>query len=145
MPLSGPYEPSTWPDARDQVEQDETSGGAEANTHSGYPVVILTMRGRASAKIRKTPLMRVESDGTYALVASVGGMPTNPNWYHNLKAAPLVELQDGSARQEYRVRELEGEERETWWKLAVEAYPDYETYRQNTSRTIPVLLAESVD
>lgn len=145
MPLSGSYEPSTWPDARQQVEEYESSGGAKANTHMGCPVVILSMTGKSSGKIRKTPVMRVERDGKYALVASMGGAPVNPNWYHNVTASPLVELQDGAMRRDYRARELEGEERQTWWDLAVEAFPQYEAYRQNTTRTIPVLVLEPVD
>lgn len=145
MPLSGPYEPSSWPDARNQVERYETSGGTEANTFSGYPVVVLTMMGKVSGKVRKTPLIRVERDGTYALVASMGGAPMNPSWYHNIKAAPLVELQDGPVRRDYRARELDGQERQSWWELAVETYPDYEAYQLSTQRRIPVLLAEPVD
>lgn len=145
MPLNGAYEPSSWPDARQQVERYEASDGAEANTHQGYPVVILTMTGMASGKLRKTPVMRVERAGRYALVASMGGAPVHPSWYHNVRAAPLVELQDGATRRDYRARELDGEERETWWGLAVEAYPEYDSYRQSTSRTIPVFVLEPID
>lgn len=144
MPLDGTYEPSTWPAARQQVEQYEASGGAEGHTHLGYPVVILTTTGRTSGNLRKTPVMRVEREGRYALVASMGGAPVHPSWYRNVTAAPLVELQDGAVRRDYRARELAGEERQTWWRRAVEAFPDYETYRQSTSRVIPVLLLEPV-
>jgi len=145
VPLVGAYEPSTWPDARDQVELFERSDGAEGNTLFGKPVVVLTMIGRSSGKIRKTPVMRVEHGGRYALAASMGGAPANPNWYYNVTASPLVELQDGDRRGDYRARELDGEERADWWSRAVEAFPTYEDYQQSTVRQIPILLLEPTD
>jgi deazaflavin-dependent oxidoreductase (nitroreductase family) len=144
-PIEGEYEPSTWAWVRDQVETYERTGGREANTlrDTGMPVIIVTMRGNKSGKVRKTALMRVEHEGEYALVASVGGMPKNPNWYHNLKSAPdAVTIQDGPEPFDVTVRELEGDERATWWDRAVAAYPDYAVYQTRTQRVIPVLLAQ---
>ena len=106
----------------------------------GRPVIILTSLGAKSGKIRKTPLMRVEHDGEYAVVASKGGAPEHPVWYYNLVANPVVELQDGAVKREYRVRELSGDEKRTWWQRAVATWPDYENYQANTDREIPVFL-----
>ena len=142
MPLTGEYEPSTWPPARDQVELFEKTDGAEGNTLMGLPVVIVTSVGKSSGKLRKTPLMRIEHEGSYAAVASMGGAPTHPNWYHNLKVSPLVELQDGAVRKDYVARELDGQERDTWWARAVDAFPPYADYQARTSRRIPVMLLE---
>lgn len=144
MSLEGEYEPSPAEWVRNQVRDYEASGGRQANTllDTGLPVVIVTTRGALSGKIRKTPLMRVERNGHYALVASQGGAPTHPRWYYNLRAHPeAVRIQDGPEPKDYAVRELEGSEREEWWGLAVAAYPPYADYQQRTSRVIPVLLA----
>ena len=142
MPLSGEYEPSPSQWVRDHVERYERSGGTDATTMRGMPVVVLTSLGAQTGKVRKSPVMRVEHDGTYAVVASLGGAPRNPVWYHNLKAHPQVELQDGPARRDYVAREVSGAERETWWRRAVEAYPEYADYQQKTERVIPVLVLE---
>jgi len=145
MPLTGSYEPSPQQWVRDQVERYETTGGREANTlrDTGLPVAIFTTRGNKSGKIRKTPLMRVEHDGAYAMVASQGGSPKHPVWYHNLKADPeALTVQDGPEPFDARARELSGEEREEWWKRAVAAYPPYAEYQKKTDRLIPVFLAE---
>jgi deazaflavin-dependent oxidoreductase (nitroreductase family) len=142
MPLSGEYEPSTQQWVRDQVELYESSGGTAGTTMRGMPVVVMTNRGARTGKLRKTPLMRVEHDGLYAVVASRGGAPTHPLWYHNLLADPHVELQDGTTKQDMIARELHGEEKALWWKRAVEAYADYEDYQKKTDREIPVLLLE---
>jgi deazaflavin-dependent oxidoreductase (nitroreductase family) len=144
MPLEGKYEPS--PDAwvREQVEAYESSGGQQGNTllDTGMPVIIVTMRGRSSGKVRKIALMRVEHDGEYALVASKGGAPDNPTWYGNLVANPdEVMIQDGPEPFDARVREVTGEERAAWWDRAVAAYPGYAEYQENTDREIPVLVA----
>ncbi len=143
MPLQGTYEPSTWDWVREQVEAYERSGGTEGNTllDTGLPIVVVTSRGAQSGKLRKNPVMRVEHEGQYALVASKGGDPANPAWYANMVADPVVEIQDGPMPLEYAVRELEGEERNLWWERAVAAYPPYAEYQENTSRVIPVLLA----
>jgi F420H(2)-dependent quinone reductase len=106
----------------------------------GRPVIILTSVGAKSGKIRKTPLMRVEHDGDYAVVASLGGAPQNPVWYYNLTANPHVELQDGAVKRDYQAREVHGSEREAWWERAVATWPDYAEYQKNTSRTIPVFV-----
>jgi len=144
MPVTGEYEPSSWDWVRDQVEEYERSGGSRANTllDTGMPVIIVTTRGNKSGKVRKMALMRVEHDGRYALVASMGGAPTNPVWYNNLKANPAqVTIQDGPDPFDAEVRELEGDERSEWWARAVADYPPYAEYQENTTRIIPVLLA----
>lgn len=143
MPLKGEYEPSPWAVVRDQVETYERTGGREANTlgDTGLPVIILTTRGNKSGKVRKTPLMRVVHDGEYALVASMGGAPKHPVWYHNLKADPTaVTIQDGPDLWDAEVSELSGDERAVWWERAVAAFPAYAEYQQRTSRVIPVFL-----
>jgi F420H(2)-dependent quinone reductase len=145
MPLTGEYEPSPRKWVREQVERYEATDGREANTLLGThrPVVILTTRGRKSGKIRKFALMRVEHDGQYALVGSVGGAARHPEWYRNLKADPeALMVQDGAARFDATARELQGEERAIWWQRAVEAYPTYAKYQERTDRQIPVMLAE---
>jgi deazaflavin-dependent oxidoreductase (nitroreductase family) len=144
MPLTGEYEPSPQKWVRDQVEQYESSNGEQANTllDTGLPVIILTSRGARSGKVRKTPLMRVEHDGAYAAVASQGGAPTHPVWYHNLLADPNVELQDRSSKWDMTAREVSGTEREEWWKRAVAAYPPYAEYQERTDRLIPVFVLE---
>jgi F420H(2)-dependent quinone reductase len=138
------YEPSPRAWVRDQVEEYEGSGGTTGTTlrDTGLPVVIITNRGARSGKVRKTPVMRVEHDGRYAAVASQGGAPTHPLWYHNLRAEPRVDLQDGPRRQEMVAREVSGDEREQWWERAVAAYPPYAEYQQKTSRVIPVFVLE---
>ena len=147
MPLEGEYEPSPWAWVREQVAEYEASNGQRANTllDTNLPVVIVTMRGRKSGKIRKVPLMRVEHEGEYALVASIGGAPANPSWYGNLVADPTVMIQDGATPHEFVVRELDGDERELWWDRAVAAYPSYADYQENTSRVIPVFVATRTD
>jgi len=142
MPLSGSYEPSPQDYVRDQVELYESSGGAEGTTMRGKPVIILTSRGATSGKIRKTPLMRVEHDGQYAVVASKGGAPEHPTWYHNLVADPHVELQDGPTKQDMTSREVTGDEKAQWWERAVAAWPDYAAYQEKTDREIPVFVLE---
>lgn len=144
MTLSGEYEPSPAQWVRDQVEAYERSGGREANTlrDTGLPIVIVTTRGNKTGKLRKTPLMRVEHGGEYALVASKGGAPSHPVWYYNLKANPqAVTLQDGAQPFDVNVREVSGDEREQWWQRAIEAYPPYAQYQDKTTRQIPVFVA----
>ena len=138
------YEPSPWDWVREQVERYEATGGREANTlrDTGLPIIVITTRGAKTGNVRKTPLMRVEHNGEYALVASMGGAPKHPVWYHNVKAHPdEVTLQDGATPWRVHVRELEGREREEWWERAVAAYPPYAEYQERTSRVIPVFLA----
>ena len=147
MTVDGEYVPSTSQWVRDQVEAYERSGGTEANTlrDTGIPVVIVTMRGKSTGAVRKIALMRVEHDGRYLLVASMGGAPTNPAWYHNLVANPNeVLVQDGPAPFAVTVRELEGDERALWWERAVAVFPNYAEYQQKTGRLIPLLLATPV-
>ncbi|MEU8689376.1 nitroreductase family deazaflavin-dependent oxidoreductase [Streptomyces sp. NPDC048665] len=147
MPLEGEYEPSPTQWVREQVELYEGSGGTKGTTlmDTGLPVIILTTRGAKSGKIRKTPLMRVEHDGTYAVVASQGGAPKHPVWYFNITSDPHVELQDGPVKRDLRAREVTGGEKELWWQRAVAAYPPYAEYQEKTSREIPVFVLEPVD
>jgi deazaflavin-dependent oxidoreductase (nitroreductase family) len=144
MPLQGEYEPSSWDWVREQVETYERTGGAEAGTlaGTGLPVIVVTSRGAKSGKLRKNPLMRVEHDGKYAAVASVGGRPENPRWYFNLTADPHVEVQDGPTTRDMVAREVSGEEKALWWERAVAAYPDYAVYQAGTERKIPVFVLE---
>ncbi len=144
MTLQGEYAPSPAGWVRDQVEAYESSGGTRGNTllDTGLPVIIVTTRGNKSGKLRKTPLMRVEHDGEYALVASMGGAPTHPVWYHNVKADPTaVAIQDGPEPFDAEVREVSGDERAQWWERAVAAYPPYAEYQEKTERVIPVFVA----
>ena len=143
MSLEGEYVPSTAGWVRDQVEAYEASGGREANTlrDTGLPIIIVTNRGNKSGSIRKTPLMRVEHDGECALVASKGGAPQHPVWYHNLLADPEVTIQDGPEPFDYVVRQVSGDERAAWWERAVAAFPPYADYQKRTDRQIPVLIA----
>jgi deazaflavin-dependent oxidoreductase (nitroreductase family) len=145
MTLKGEYEPSPEAWVREQVEAYEASGGTEKTTLQGVPVVVVTSVGAKSGKLRKNPVMRVEHDGTYALVASKGGAPRHPVWYHNLVADPHIELQDGPDRGSYVVRLAEGEERSIWWDRAVAVWPAYADYATKTDREIPVFLAERTD
>ena len=144
MPLTGEYEPSSQQWVRDQVALYESSGGTEGTTlfDTGMPVVIVTNRGVSTGKLRKTPLMRVEHDGIYALVASQGGAPTHPLWYRNLVNEPHVELRDGPATSDRVAREVADDERALWWERAVAAYPPYAEYQERTDRVIPVLVLE---
>jgi deazaflavin-dependent oxidoreductase (nitroreductase family) len=144
MPITGEYEPSTSDWARENAEQYMASGGTEGTELQGKPVILLTTVGAKTGKIRKTPLMRVEHDGEYAVVASLGGAPKNPVWYHNVKANPRVELQDGTSTGEYEAREVFGDEKAQWWQRAVETWPSYDEYQQKTDRQIPLFVLSPV-
>jgi F420H(2)-dependent quinone reductase len=140
MPLAGDYEPGTFDFARDQVERYERSGGTEGTDNQGKPVIVLTSVGAKSGKLRKAPLMRVEHDGEYAVVASLGGAPKNPVWYYNLSANPHAELQDGPVKKDYQAREVHGEEYDTWFERAVAVWPDYAAYQKKTDRKMPIFV-----
>lgn len=142
MTLTGEYEasPSGW--VRKQVEQILRAGTTDGVTVKNLPIVLVTYRGPKTGKVRRTPVMRVEHEGRYAAVASMGGAPTNPQWYASLVAEPVVELQDGAVTREYRAREVFGEEKALWWRRAVDAYPEYANYQRGTDREIPVLVLE---
>ncbi|MFF0200733.1 nitroreductase family deazaflavin-dependent oxidoreductase [Streptomyces sp. NPDC005017] len=146
MPLEGEYEPSPTKWVRDQVELYESSGGTEGTTLRGTrrPVVLLTSLGARSGRIRKTPLMRVEHEGRYAAVASLGGAPKHPVWYFNVKADPRVVLRDGPVQQDMKAREVFGSEKAEWWERAVAAFPPYASYQLKTDREIPVFVLEPV-
>jgi deazaflavin-dependent oxidoreductase (nitroreductase family) len=146
MPVEGEYEPSTAGWVREQVELYESSGGTKGTTlrDTGLPVVVVTNRGVKSGKVRKTPVMRVEHGGRYLMVASKGGAPDNPLWVYSVRANPLVEVQDGTHKQDMTARELSGDERAEWWERAVAAFPPYAEYETRTTRRIPVFLLEPV-
>ena len=146
MPLTGEYEPSAFDFARDQVDLYERSGGTQGNENQGGgPVIVLTSVGAKTGKLRKSPLMRVEHDGEYAVVASLGGAPKNPVWYYNLTANPRVELQDGPVKKDYQAREVHGEEYATWLERAVAVWPDYAEYQKKTTRTMPIFVLTPLD
>ena len=144
MALTGTYVPSTSEWVRDQVADYEATDGAKAATLPGtdYPIVVITSVGAKSGNLRKNPVMKVERDGAYLAVASKGGAPENPEWYYNFVAHPEVELQDGAEKHVYRVRELEGDERQDWWDHAVATWPTYASYAEKTDRLIPLFLLE---
>jgi deazaflavin-dependent oxidoreductase (nitroreductase family) len=144
MTLEREYGPSPWSQVADQVALYESTGGKEGGTLEGKPVVILTTRGRKSGALRKSPLMRVEHDGRYVVVASLGGAPQHPVWYLNLVADPRVTLQDGANVMELRARTATPEERDMWWARAATAWPGYDEYQKNTERVIPVVILEPV-
>lgn len=145
MPLTGEYAPGTSDWAREQVETFERSNGSKGNEMQGMHIIVLTSVGARSGKLRKTPLMRVEHDGEYAVVASLGGAPNNPVWYHNLKKTPHVELQDGPVKRDYHAREVTGDEKAIWWERAVAAFPLYADYQKKTDREIPVFVLTATD
>lgn len=145
MPLTGEYEPSAFDFARDQADRYERSGGTEGTENQGKPVIVLTSVGAKTGKLRKSPLMRVEHDGEYAVVASLGGAPKNPVWYYNLTANPHVELQDGPVKQDYQAREVHGEEYAAWLERAVAVWPDYADYQKKTTRTMPIFVLTPLD
>lgn len=145
MPLSGEYAPSTSDWARENAEKYMESGGTEGTALQGKPVILLTTVGAKTGKLRKTPLMRVEHNGEYAIVASLGGAPKNPVWYYNVKANPRVELQDGSETHDYDAREVFGDEKAAWWDRCVQAWPDYADYQTKTERQIPVFVLTRVN
>ena len=145
MPLTGDYEPSTAAWARKQAERYETTNGAEAADLRGRPIIVLTSVGAKTGKLRKTALMRVEHDGVYAVVASLGGAAKHPVWYYNVKTNPHVELQDGASTRDYLAREVSGDEKAVWWARAVETWPDYAKYQTRTERQIPVFVLEPIE
>jgi deazaflavin-dependent oxidoreductase (nitroreductase family) len=146
--LQGDYEPSPSEWVRDQVAEYEASGGARGNTllDTGMPIIVVTSRGAKSGRLRKNPVMRVEYEGAYALVASKGGAPENPEWFYNLVTYPNeVTVQDGPEPVAVTVRQIEGDERAAWWERAAAVYPPYNEYQENTDRRIPVFLATRAD
>jgi F420H(2)-dependent quinone reductase len=147
MTIEGDYEPSALAWVRDQVAEYEASGGQRANTlrDTGIPIVVVTMRGHSSGKVRKIGLMRVEHAGEYALIGSYGGRQENPVWVNNLLADPHVTIQDGAESHSYRVREVFGEERDEWFRRGVAVFPSYADYQARTERVIPVFVATRAD
>jgi deazaflavin-dependent oxidoreductase (nitroreductase family) len=145
MPLEGDYAPSPVDWSREQADKYIESGGTDGTVLQGKPVILLTTVGAKTGKLRKTPLMRVEHDGEYAIVASLGGAPKNPVWYYNVVANPRVELQDGTTTRDYDAREVFGDEKATWWERAVQVWPDYAGYQKKTDRQIPVFVLTPVN
>lgn len=146
MPIEGEYEPSTWGWVSDQVEKYEASGGTEANTlmDTGIPIIVMTTKGVKSGKVRKVPLMRVEHEGEYALIASKGGAPEHPGWYHNLMADPVIMMQDGPEPYDTEVRLVTGDERAAWYQRGIDVYPPYEEYAEKAGdREIPVFVSRA--
>lgn len=142
MPIEGEYEPSPWEPIVEQVRLYEESGGTEGTELEGKPCIILWTRGRNTGKVRKTPLMRVTDGSRYAVIASMGGAPQHPVWYHNMKADPNVSLQDGPDLRDYVAHEAAGGEKAEWWARAVEVWPDYDKYQASTDRVIPLFVLE---
>jgi deazaflavin-dependent oxidoreductase (nitroreductase family) len=147
MPITGEYEPSSWDWVAKQAAEYEASGGTRANTlrDTGIPIIVMTTMGHKSGMVRKVPLMRVEHDGQYALVASKGGAPDHPGWYHNLMADPHVMVQDGPEPFDAEVHLVDGDERATWWRRAVDVFAPYAEYQAKTDRQIPVFVTKRVD
>src|SRR4051794_39412381 len=145
MPLTGEYAPGTSDWARRQSELYEATNGEQGADLRGRPIIVLTSVGAKTGKLRKTALMRVEHEGRYAVVASLGGAPRHPVWYYNLKADPHVELQDGPTKRDYLAREVEGADKAAWWARAVEVWPDYDKYQAKTTRQIPVFVLEPIE
>lgn len=145
MAFSGTYEPSPWEAIAQHVELYESTGGEQGRFLEGYPCIILTTVGAKSGKVRKTPLLRVAAGDSYAAIGSMGGAPSNPQWVYNLRATPRAELQDGPRKREYTAREVEGEERATWWEIACREWPAYDDYQARTDRLIPVFVLEPVE
>ena len=146
MSIDGEYAPSTWGWVADQVERYEASGGTDAATllDTGIPIIVTTMRGHKTGKVRKVPLMRVEHEGEYALIASKGGAPSHPGWYHNLLETDEVLVQDGPEPGRYSVRQVDGDERAAWYARGEAVYPPYTEYAEKAAavgRTIPVFVA----
>lgn len=146
MSESGDYVPSTWQWVADQVEEYEASGGTRANTlrDTGIPIIVMTTVGHRTGAVRKVPLMRVEHDGEYAIIASKGGAPAHPGWYHNLVADQNVQIQDGPAPGPYTVRLVTGDERAEWYTRGEAVFPPYTEYAQKAAeanREIPVFVA----
>lgn len=135
--------PTEW--VRKQTERILATGTTDGVRVRGKPVVLVRMRGARTGKVRLVPLMRVEHDGSYAIVASKGGSPDNPVWYGNVRANPDVTVQDGTGTRSYTAREVSGDERAMWWERAVDAYPPYGDYQRKTDRLIPVLVLEPAE
>ena len=136
------YVPSPWEPIADQVALFEATDGREGNEFMGGPCVILTSIGAKTGTLRKTPLIRVEKDGRYVVIGSMGGAPSHPNWVHNLRANPRCRIQDGAVVHELTARELDGDEKAQWWQYANLIWPDYDKYQASTERVIPLFLLE---
>jgi deazaflavin-dependent oxidoreductase (nitroreductase family) len=142
-PWDAEYEPSPWGPIAAEVERYERSGGSEPSELVGDSWIVLWTIGARSGNVRKTPLVRVaDGEGRYAVIGSMGGAPTHPQWVHNVRAEPIARLQDGPAVGDYAVREAEGDEKAEWWSRAVAVWPDYDSYQEATERRIPLFVLE---
>ncbi|GAA3090511.1 hypothetical protein GCM10010464_62960 [Pseudonocardia yunnanensis] len=144
MPLQGEFEISPVDWVRDMTNKIIENGTTDGQTIQDRAVVLVTVRGAKTGKLRKVPLMRVENDGQYAIVASLGGAPKNPVWYYNVKGDPHVDLQDGTVTKDYTAREVFGDEKAEWWERSVAAYPPYADYQKKTDRQIPVFVLDPI-
>ena len=141
--FDAPYEPSPWEPIALEVERYERTDGAEPSDLVGDQWIILWTLGATSGKVRKTPLVRVtDGDGRYAVIGSMGGAPTHPQWVHNVRRHPIVRLQDGGTVRDYSVREVTGDEKAAWWGRATAIWPDYDSYQAGTDRVIPLFVLE---
>ncbi len=144
MALPGEYEPSPWEPISEQVALYESTGGTQGDTLEGAACVILWTTGRKSGKVRKTPLIRAERGGSYAVIASMGGSPSAPVWSHNIDSDPLVSLQDGAELRDYVARKVEGQEKADWWAIAMSVWPQFDSYQEATDRVIPLFVIEQI-
>ena len=142
MPLTGDYEPSTAAWARKQAELYEATNGEQGGDLRGKPIIVLTSVGARTGKLRKTALMRVEHDGVYAVVASMGGAPQAPGLVLQPQGRPARRAAGRAGKRDYMAHEAVGDEKAAWWARAVEAWPDYATYQTRTDRQIPVFVLE---
>jgi len=137
------YEPSPWDPIAQEVERYERTGGAEPSELVGEQWVILWTLGAKSGKVRKTPLVRIaDGEGRYAIIGSLGGAPTHPQWVHNVEANPIARIQDGDTVRDYAVHEASGDEKSAWWARATHVWPDYDKYQASTDRVIRLFVLE---
>jgi deazaflavin-dependent oxidoreductase (nitroreductase family) len=141
-PFDATYEPSTWPPSAEQVALYEQTRGEQGSDFMGHRCVILSTIGARSGAVRKTPVIRVDVEGIYVAVGSMGGAPIDPSWVHNLRAEPRCRVQDSAHVHDRTARELTGEEKAVWWQRAASTFPDYDAYQASTDRVIPLFLLE---
>lgn len=140
------YEPSPWEPIAEEVARYERSGGTEPSDLVGDEWIVLWTIGARSGKVRKTPLVRVaDGEGRYAVIGSMGGAPTHPQWVHNVRARAIARLQDGERVRDFSVTEVDGAERDEWWARAVQVWPAYDEYQAATERRIPVFVLSPTD
>jgi len=142
-PFDAEYEPSPWEPIAGEVARYEESGGTAASELVGDEWLVLWTLGARSGKVRKTPLVRIaDGEGSYAVIGSQGGAPTNPQWVHNLRAHGVARVQDGPDVRDFAVREVDGDEKSAWWARATAVWPAYDEYQAATDRTIPLFVLD---